>query len=234
MPGRRSNRGRSGRWAPGSPATTSPFATRLPSPGRRRSKDGASAVSSAHSTWTPAAFAVLDLVGDRFQLIDADGDDATVVSDLASQYPELEVMTLARIAGEATPVILAAIEPFPPGPDDAQHRRSRDGVRHRAVPGLVGVEPERVGHGVGGSVVRGSSVGERTLTRRRRDVPVTGLLVRDEVGSMQGLIGMDVLRGTILVVSADDRRPVTWLYREAHWRPAGAPPATPRRPGAAC
>ena len=59
--------------------------------------------------------------------------------------------------------------------------------------------------------MRGAVVDERILRVGTAMFRVPGLLVRDEVGSMQGLIGMDVLRGTILVVSADDRRPVTWL-----------------------
>ena len=80
-----------------------------------------------------------------------------------------------------------------------------------AVPGLVGVEPDRVGHGVGGTAVRGTQVGERTLRVGAATFRVPGLLVRDEFGSMQGLIGMDVLRGTVLVVSADARRPLMWL-----------------------
>ena len=58
----------------------------------------------------PAASAVLDLVHDRFLLIDAEGDHGTVAGDLARRYPELDVLTLPRVAGEATPVILAAID----------------------------------------------------------------------------------------------------------------------------
>lgn len=59
--------------------------------------------------------------------------------------------------------------------------------------------------------MRGALVGERTLRVGGATFPVPGLLVRDEIGSMQGLIGMDVLRGTVLVVTADERRDVTWL-----------------------
>jgi hypothetical protein len=167
----------------------------------------------------PVAFAVLDFVGHRFRLIDADGDDWTVLGSLAREYPDLDVMTLPRVAGEATPVVLAAIEPFPPVPAMLNTGGRGTEFATNAVPGLVGVAPDSVGHGVGGSVVRGAVVGERTLRVGSATFRVPGLLVRDEVGSMQGLIGMDVLRGTVLVVSADERRPVVWL----------AP-----RPGSAC
>jgi hypothetical protein len=159
----------------------------------------------------PDAFAVLDLVGDRFLLVDAGGDDRAVVRDLARQHPELNVVTLQRLAGEATPVVLAAIDPFPPVPTMLNTGGRGTEFATDAVPGLVGVEPDRVGHGVGGPAVRGTLVGVHTLRVGAATFRVPGLLVRDEVGSMQGLIGMDVLRGTVLVVSADGRRPVTWL-----------------------
>ena len=120
-------------------------------------------------------------------------------------------MTLPRLTGEETPVILAAIEPFPPVPTMLNTGGRGTEFATDAVPGLVGDEPDRVGHGVGGSVVRGALAGERTLRVGGATFPVPGLLVRDEIGSMQGLIGMDVLRGTVLVVTADDRGAVTWL-----------------------
>ena len=159
----------------------------------------------------PAAFAVLDLVGDRFLLIEADGDDPTIEPDLARGYPELDVLTLPRIAGEATPVVLAAIDPFPPVPTMLNTGGRGTEFATDAVPGLAGVEPDRVGHGVGGTAVHGTQVGERALRVGTATFRVPGLLVRDEVGSMRGLIGMDVLRGTVLVVSSDQHRPVMWL-----------------------
>jgi hypothetical protein len=159
----------------------------------------------------PAAFAVLDLIADRFMLIDAAGDDRTLVSYVARQHHELDVTTLPRLSGEATPVVHAAIDPFPPVPTMLNTGGRGTEFAADAVPGLLGVEPDRLGHGVGGTTVRGTQVGERTLRVGAATFRVPGLLVRDEVGSMQGLIGMDVLRGTVLVVSADDHRPVTWL-----------------------
>jgi hypothetical protein len=159
----------------------------------------------------PTAFAVLDFVGDRFLLVDAMGDGDVFVTGLAGRHPESTVLTLARVAGETTPVVMAAIDPFPPVPTMLNTGGRGTEFATDAVPGLVGLEPDRLGHGVGGGVVRGTQVGERSLRVGTATFPVPGLLVRDEVGSMQGLIGMDVLRGTVLVVCADERRPVTWL-----------------------
>jgi hypothetical protein len=44
---------------------------------------------------------------------------------------------------------------------------------------------------------------------------VPRLFVREAMGGHDGLIGIDVLRGTILVVSADRTRPVYWLVPDA-------------------
>jgi hypothetical protein len=159
----------------------------------------------------PTAFAVLDLVEDVFLLVDPEGDRAAIGTWLGNRHPDLTALTLPRVAGEATPVVDASIEPFPSVP--AMFNTGGRGTEFAAaaVPGLDGVEPDRLGHGVGGNAVLGSSVADRTLLVEDVTFSVPRLLVREEVGSMQGLIGMDVLRGTVLVVSADDRRPVTWL-----------------------
>ena len=54
-------------------------------------------------------------------------------------------------------------------------------------------------------------VEDRTLRIGEERFPVARLLIRDEIDTMLGLVGMDVLRGTILVVSADRGRPVRLL-----------------------
>jgi hypothetical protein len=41
-------------------------------------------------------------------------------------------------------------------------------------------------------------------------VPIPQLILRDEMEGRGGLVGMDVLRGTILTVSADPARAVIW------------------------
>ena len=164
----------------------------------------------------PAAFAVLDLAGDRFQLIDADGDERAVSDDLARRYPDFDVLTLVRSPAEATPVVLAAIEPFSPVPTMLNTGGRGTEFASDAAPGLVGIAPDRIGHGVGGTEVLGSLVADRTLRVGTARFHVPGLLVRDTVGSMQGLIGMDVLRRTILVVSAAQDRHVTWLVPDRH------------------
>ena len=42
-------------------------------------------------------------------------------------------------------------------------------------------------------------------------IPLTRLVVRDEMDGPPGLVGQDVLRGTALICSADIHRGVVWL-----------------------
>ena len=69
------------------------------------------------------------------------------------------------------------------------------------------------GHGVGGSESFGSVVTDQTLRVGDARLPLARLLVRDDMEGRGILVGMDVLRGTILTVSADPSRPVFWQVR---------------------
>jgi hypothetical protein len=79
-----------------------------------------------------------------------------------------------------------------------------------AVPGLVGGAPSGAGHGVGGGQITGSVVEDRTLVVGGATLPVPRLVIRDAMDEHDGLVAMDVLRGTVLVVSADHGRQVFW------------------------
>jgi hypothetical protein len=57
----------------------------------------------------------------------------------------------------------------------------------------------------------GSEVKDQVLRVGSAKLPVPSLLIRKEIGVAHGLVGMDLLRGTVLVVSADPSRPVLWL-----------------------
>jgi hypothetical protein len=159
----------------------------------------------------PTASAVLDLADDTFVLVDPEGDPDAMATWLADRSPTLTAMSISRVPGEATPVVNASIEPFPPVPAMLNTGGRGTEFAAAAVPGLSGIEPDRLGHGVGGSAVRGSLVVDRTLRVADATVALSELLVRDRIDSILGLIGMDVLRGTVLVVSRDDREPITWL-----------------------
>lgn len=159
----------------------------------------------------PSALAVVDLADDRFLLVDGRAD--AVRAWAADRRPELVALTCPRDPAELTPVIEAAIEPFPVVPVMFNTGGRGTEFATAAVPGLSGVEPERLGLGVGGSVVPGSEVTDRTLLVGDARFTVPRLLIREQVGSMLGLIGMDVLRGTVLVLGADPAGGVSWLVR---------------------
>jgi hypothetical protein len=155
------------------------------------------------------AHAVVDLIDDRFLLLD--GDLAATRDWLAARSPNLVALALPRAANEQTPVVEAAVEPFPAVPTMLNTGGRGTEFATAAVPGLHGTVPDRLGLGVGGSAVPGSEVAGRMLRVGGARLALPRLLVRDEIDSMLGLIGMDLLRGTVLMVSADPARGVLWL-----------------------
>ncbi len=158
----------------------------------------------------PTALAVIDLVADRLMLVDG-GDDDAVEGWLRARAPDLRVLRLDRDPAEATPVIAAAIEPFAAVPTMLNTGGRGTEVAIAAVPGLAGVAQGEAGKGVGGAPVLGTVTEEHVLRVGDVRLPVARLLVRDEIDTMLGLVGMDVLRGTVLGVGADRARPVWWL-----------------------
>jgi len=174
----------------------------------------------------PSALAVLDLADDRFLLVDDDPDE--VRGWVADRGSDLVALTCVRDPAELTPVIEAAIEPFPAVPVMFNTGGRGTEFATAAVPGLRGVEPERLGHGVGGSVVPGSEVTDRTLLVGDARFALPRLLIREHVGSMLGLIGMDVLRGTVLVLGADPAAGVSWLVPSTSLPDREAPRTTAR------
>ena len=162
----------------------------------------------------PTARVVIDLRGDRFILVD--GDDADIAAWLHDRVPDLALLELARDPDEATPVVRAAIAPFPPVATMLNTGGRGTEFAVSAVPGLVGVPQEEAGKGVGGSPVLGVVVERQTLEVGEARFAVTRLLVRESIDTMLGLVGMDVLRGTVLAVAADRGRPVWWLVPPDH------------------
>ena len=157
----------------------------------------------------PTALAVIDLTDNRFLLVEA-GPDA-VAGWAAARWPALVSIALSRVSGEPTPVVEASIEPFPPVPALLNTGGRATEFAAPAVPGLRGVDPDRLGHGVGGSAVLGSEAMDRTLRVGAVRAAVPKLLIRAEITEILGLIGIDVLRGTVVVVGADPATGVVWL-----------------------
>jgi hypothetical protein len=156
----------------------------------------------------PSAVAVIDLVTDELQLVEGSDDD---IGDwLAQRSPALTTLGLERDEAFPSIVVRAAIRPHAETPT-----MLNTGGRHTefsldALPGLAEAAPERLGGGVSGAAVMGWKAGEATLVVAGNEIRVASLAVRTTMPDPQGLVGMDVLRGTILAVAADSSRSVLW------------------------
>lgn len=156
----------------------------------------------------PGAWAVIDLVEDELLLVE--GADTAVSGWLEERAPSRTTLTLERDVAFPAVVVSAAISPHPDLPTLLDTGGKHTEFSSDAVPGLEGAASERLGGGVSGADVLGTKVGEATLVVAGHEVPVSSLAVRASMPDPQGLVGIDVLRGTVLAVCADPGRPVLW------------------------
>ena len=160
----------------------------------------------------PTAWVVMDLAGDRLRLLD--GPAAALDRWLDVTYPAFRHLTLPRIPGATTVEVSAAIEPHDVVATMLDAGGKGTEFSTDVVPAPPATEEERGGSGLSGAGVMGRRVVPRTLLvggpeAVRIDVP--DLVVRDGMGDTPGLVGEDVLRGTILVWAADIERDIRWL-----------------------
>jgi hypothetical protein len=159
----------------------------------------------------PTAVAVIDLVAHELVLVEA--DDADLPVWLGERHPDLDTLVLERDRACSTPVVAAAIQPFDPIPALLDTGGRGTEFAAGAVPGLGAGATARIGGGVSGADVMATSAGARTLVVAGRHMAVASLEVRQTMHDPQAIIGMDVLRGTVLAVSADVARPAAWQIR---------------------
>ena len=154
----------------------------------------------------PTAVVVIDTVARELLLVE--GDDGEVASWLEARSPSLTTLSLERDGAFTTVVVPAAVRPFDEMPTLINTGGKWTEFSRSAVPGLGDGRQERLGGGVSGAAVMGSSGGVQTIVVGGHDVPVPELSVRDEMHDPQGMLGMDVLRGTVLACAADRGRRV--------------------------
>jgi Aspartyl protease len=157
----------------------------------------------------PNAWVVIDLLEGALTFVG--GEEADVAAWVAERFPARQLLSLERDSGDSTILVRAAIEPFDTVVTMLDTGGKRTEFAEAAVPTLLGGTPTESGRGVGGATAIGSVVNDQVLRVGSATLPVPSLLVREEIGTAQGLVGMDLLRGTVLVVSADPSRPVLWL-----------------------
>ena len=162
----------------------------------------------------PTAMTVIDMA--RGELLLVEGTDAEIADFLRSRSPTLTLLTLPRDASFPSVVVPASIAGFAEMPTLLNTGGKGTEFSSSAVPGLEVGAKERLGGGVSGADYTGGSVGPQTLLVSGNRVPIQDLRVRESMHDPQGMVGMDVLGGTVLACAADLRRPVYWLVRSTH------------------
>jgi hypothetical protein len=156
----------------------------------------------------PTAVMVIDLAADELLLVEGDDDD--VAAWLAGRSPTLETLSLDRDPAFTSVVVPAAVRPFAEMPTLLNTGGKRTEFSSAAVPGLGDGALERLGGGVSDADVIGLSGGAQVIAVAGRDVPVERLAVRETMHDPQGMVGADVLRGTVIACAADHSRRVVW------------------------
>ncbi len=159
----------------------------------------------------PTAWIVMDMADDA--LVFAETDETELMSRLTKRHPAWPVLVLNRIE-DGTTVVQAAIEPHPPMPTLLNTGGKSTEFARSALPDRLGGESERLGGGVSGADVLGARLGPAVLAIGGMRIPVADLKSRDAMDGVQGMVGMDVMRGTILAFTAERTGRVVWHLPE--------------------
>ncbi len=159
----------------------------------------------------PTAVTVIDLADDELLLVEGNDDD--VLGWLNGRAPDLVALSLERDPSFASVVVPAAVRPFAEIPTLLNTGGKRTEFSSAAVPGLGDGSAARLGGGVSGADVIGADGGAQVISVAGHVVPVAHLAVRETMHDPQGMVGADVLRGTILACAADRARRVVWQLR---------------------
>ena len=156
----------------------------------------------------PGAYAVLDLSASPVvTLVTADDVDGW----LADSYPGWRALRLPAVDGDGTVLIEAAIDSFRPVITMLDTGAKTTYAAQAAVPGLgKGGVRRSTGRGVGGTEAFGVDVPGRVLHVGDAALPVNLVIAEHDLGIPGCVVGMDVLRGTVLAVGPPGS-PVRWL-----------------------
>ena len=154
----------------------------------------------------PPAVTVIDMANDELLLVE--GGDAEVRELIRARAPTLELLSLDREAESASVVVSASVEPFGEVRTLIDSGGKRTEFALPALPGISSHDESRLGGGVFGGEYRGGSAGRQTLLIGGLRLAVPNLAVRETMPDTDGIVSMDVLRGTIVACGADRARPV--------------------------
>jgi Aspartyl protease len=156
-----------------------------------------------HST----AWIVLDMADD--ELVIEQTDESQLLARLTGRHTDVHTLVLDRIE-DGTIVVEAAIEPQPGLPTLLNTGgRGTEVARSVLSEGASG-ELERVGGGVSGADVMARRLGAAVLAIGDVRIPIPDLAAREAMDGVQAMVGMDVLRGTVLACTADHAGRVIW------------------------
>jgi hypothetical protein len=157
----------------------------------------------------PGAHVLLDLSAGLVAM-PASADD---LDDwLAETYPGWRTIQLAAVEGDGTVLIEAAIDSFPPVITMLDTGARTTYAAQAAVPGLGdGGVRRSTGRGVGGTESFGIDMPGRVLHVGDAAMPVNLVVAAHDRGLAGCVVGMDLLRGTVLVVGGPPGTTVRWL-----------------------
>ena len=156
----------------------------------------------------PSAYAVLDMLGNRLTLM---AGSEELNPWLADRHPDLRTLDIEPVAGDGTVLVRMAIDPHLPVVTMLDTGAKATTWAAAAVPGLATGARQTTGRGVGGTESFGLSAEDQVLVAGGARIRLPRLLVGEAHGETQGLVGMDLLRGTVLAVSGDPSRDVIWM-----------------------
>ena len=180
------------------------IAIKTPAPFRRAGFGG----TLSPQRLRPDTYVALDLTeGGAATLLTVGDLDAW----LAIAYPGRRALQLPAVDGDGTVLVEAAIDAFPPVVTMLDTGAKMTYAAQAAVPGLgEGRVRRSTGHGVGGTESFGVDVPGRVLHVGDASLPFDLVIADHDLGIPGCVVGMDVLRGTVLAVGPPGS-PVRWL-----------------------
>jgi hypothetical protein len=156
-----------------------------------------------------SGFMVIDLADKKLSHVS--GDPSQISAWLLARHPTMRLLSLPR-EDEEFVAVQASVEPFL-SVTTMLNTGSDTEFAKKAVPGLAGELSQNIGHGVGGTQVFGQGIAGQILLVGNARFVLPNLLVREEMSPTNGIVGMDVLMGTVLAISASRAEPIQWLVQ---------------------
>lgn len=157
-----------------------------------------------HNAWI-----VIDMAADELLFLREADESMVILSWLANRHLEFETLVLDRIEG-GTLVVEAAIEPHQPMPTLLNTGGRATEFARSVLSDRGGGALQRIGGGVSGADVMGERLGAAVLVIGDARIAVADLAAREDMEGIDGMVGMDLLRGTVLACTADPTGRVVW------------------------